>query len=144
MVELVDEKSDLSTGAAMVDVAARASGDPQKQRTSFIGGDKGALTDGRILRPGTYFGEKALLCGEKWPMSVFSSRGGCMALTLPGGLFRGLGLQYLHCEACVANVPLFKLLPKKDKRSLIMAMGTSKWDPGETLIKQGDEGNEFF
>lgn len=42
------------------------------------------------------------------------------------------------------NIFMFKHLEEKDMNIIIDAMGSKKYSPGESVIKEGDDGNELF
>lgn len=49
-----------------------------------------------------------------------------------------------NVESIISNIPVFKQSTAEQRLKLAAAMATVTYEPGECIIKQGDEGDAFF
>lgn len=106
--------------------------------------DDKPVSEAARLGPGDYFGEKALLTGERRRATVRAAQDGLVMLCLSRETFNGFGLRARIAEFWISSVPIFVRLTRAEKSSIAAALVTRMFNPGETVIAQGDIGGEFF
>jgi cAMP-dependent protein kinase regulator len=123
----------------------------------------GASTNETFVRPGHHpkfgrkvaecgvgstFGELALMYGHPRSASVVAIEP-CTLWTLDRITFRTIILKAAHrrrtmYEQFLASVPLLKSLGPEERSKIADALGSSTYEDGESVVRQGDMGDTFF
>ena len=100
------------------------------------------------MEQGAGFGELALLYNDKRSATVQASEV-CETYALDGQIFKGLVIKSsinrrAQKAAFLNQIKLFDSLDKFQKLKLIDGLQSIKYFKGEAVVREGDEGEEFY
>ncbi|GKZ23519.1 hypothetical protein AbraIFM66951_007601 [Aspergillus brasiliensis] len=99
--------------------------------------------------PGDFFGELALLYNAPRAATIISTEPDCLLWALDGVSFRCIMAESAFARRQVhtsflERIPLLAGLSRRQRSRIAEALQTRRYRAGETIIRQGDLGSDFF